>query len=62
MVDDKGLMELRSREMKMRTLNSAKVKTEKLKWQLINSVGPLLLVLLAGLAFNYFRKRRYTGY
>jgi len=62
MVDDKGLMELRSREMKMRTLNTAKVKTEKLKWQLINSVGPLVLVLVAGLAFNFFRKRRYTGY
>ena len=62
MIDDKGIMELRSREMKMRILNSSKVKTEKLKWQLINTVGPLLIILVAGLVYNFFRKRRYTGF
>lgn len=60
MVDDKGIMALRSRELKIRLLNSARIKQEKLKWQLINIAGPLLLVGLAGLIYSYFRKRKYT--
>lgn len=60
MVDDKGIMALRSRELKIRLLNSARIKQEKLKWQLINIAGPLLLAVLAGLIHGYFRKRKYT--
>lgn len=62
LVDDKGIMELRSRELKTRLLNTSKVKSEKLKWQLINIAGPVFLVLLAGVIFSYVRKRRYTGF
>jgi gliding-associated putative ABC transporter substrate-binding component GldG len=62
MVDDKGIMELRSRELKLRLLNRMRVKDEKLQWQLINSLGPVLVVLIAGLAYNYFRRRKYTRY
>lgn len=61
LVDDNGLMELRSRELKMRLLNSSRIKSEKLKWQLINVVGPILIVVFAGLIYSYFRKKAYTG-
>lgn len=61
LVDDKGILELRSRELKMRLLNTAKVKSEKLKWQLINVAGPVILVIIAGLVYGYMRKRKYTG-
>lgn len=60
MVDDKGIMDLRSREVKLRLLNRARVKNEILQWQLINTLGPLIVVMLAGLAYSYFRRRRYT--
>ena len=33
LVDNNGIMELRSRELKLRLLNTAKIKTERLKWQ-----------------------------
>jgi len=62
LVDDHGIMELRSREVKMRLLNNSKIKNEKLKWQFINVAGPVVLVLLAGLIYNYFRKRIYTRF
>lgn len=62
LVDDKGIMELRSRELKIRLLNVSKVKSEKLKWQLINIAGPVMLVILAGILYNYIRKRRYTSF
>jgi len=60
LVDDNGIMELRSRELKLRLLDNSKIKSEKLKWQLINITGPVLIVLLAGLLYSYIRKRNYT--
>ena len=62
MVDDNGLMELRGREIKLRLLNKVRVKNEKLQWQLINTLGPLCIVLFAGFAFTWFRRRKYTRY
>jgi ABC-2 type transport system permease protein len=61
LVDDNGLMDLRSRELKMRLLDRSRIKAEKLKWQLINVLGPVLIVVLAGMLYGYFRKRAYTG-
>jgi gliding-associated putative ABC transporter substrate-binding component GldG len=60
LVDDNGLMELRSREMKLRLLDKPKMKAEKTKWQLINIALPVLIVIIAGLIYGFFRKRRYT--
>ena len=60
LVDDNGIMELRSRELRLRLLDRAKIKTEKFKWQLINIAGQILIVILAGLLYNYFRRRKYT--
>jgi ABC-2 type transport system permease protein len=61
LVDDKGIMELRSRELKMRLLNRTMIKNDKLKWQLLNVLGPLLLVITAGLSYNFFRRRKYAS-
>jgi ABC-2 type transport system permease protein len=60
LVDDQGIMGLRSRELKLRLLNKMKVKSEKTEWQMINVLGPVVLVILAGLIYSYFRKRNYT--
>ncbi len=62
MTDDTGIMELRSREFKLRLLNSDLInqKSQVLKWKLINTLLPLLLVLLSGLIIQYLRRRRYT--
>jgi ABC-2 type transport system permease protein len=60
LVDKSGIMELRSREVKLRLLNSKLIKAEKLKWQLINITGPVIIVILGGLIYSYLRKRKYT--
>jgi len=62
LVDDHGIMELRSRELKLRLLNSSKVKKERLLWQLINLAGPVLIVVTAGFVYSYFRRRSYTRF
>lgn len=62
LVDKNGLMELRSRELKLRLLNPQMIKSERFKWQLINIAGPIIIVLLGGLVYSYFRRKKYTRY
>lgn len=60
LVDDNGLMELRSREIRLRLLDKQRIREEKVMWQLINIFGPVILVILAGIFYTFYRKRIYT--
>lgn len=62
MTDETGIMELRSRELKLRLLNRELTGQPSLmlKWKLLNTLLPLLLVVLSGVLFQIIRKRRYT--
>jgi ABC-2 type transport system permease protein len=59
-VDDNGLMALRSRELKLRLLDKSRIRSERTIWQLVNIAGPVLIVILSGLIYGFFRKRMYT--
>lgn len=58
-MDDSGLIQARSKEIKIRPLDKARVKQERTKWQLINIAAPILLLILFGLAKMYVRKSSY---
>jgi ABC-2 type transport system permease protein len=60
MTDDSGLIALRNKEIKLRLLNRARVRGEKLYWQIINTTIPLLLVLIFAIFQHYTRKRKYA--
>ncbi len=60
LVDDNGIMELRSRELKLRLLNGSVIKKERFKWQAINIAGPIFIVIIVGIIYNWLRKRKYT--
>ena len=60
MINDDNLIELRNREIKLRLLDQQAVKQEKLKWQLINVVFPLFILLLVGISQQILRKRKYA--
>ncbi len=60
LVDNSGIMELRSRELKLRSLDTSRIRREKVKWQIINTAGPVVVVIIAGIAFGFLRKRKYT--
>lgn len=60
MADDSGLIALRNKEIKLRLLNRARVRNEKLYWQIINTIIPLLLVLIFAIFQHYTRKRKYA--
>jgi len=60
LVDYNGIMELRSREIKLRLLDKKAIRDERLYWQIINMACPVLLVVIAGLIYNFLRKRKFT--
>ncbi|HNP18822.1 MAG TPA: gliding motility-associated ABC transporter substrate-binding protein GldG [Fulvivirga sp.] len=62
LVDDKGLITARNKEIKIRPLDKVKISNERTKWQLINLVIPILLLIGYGVIRYYLRKRKYTGY
>jgi ABC-2 type transport system permease protein len=62
LVDDNGLMVLRSREVKMRLLDKSGIKAGKAVWQIVNVIVPVLLVVMAGVIYGFFRKRKYTRF
>ncbi len=60
MLDESGVLEARSKDIKLRLLNTVKAKEEGVKWQLINILGPLLIILIIGLIYQYLRRRKYS--
>ena len=58
--DDSGLMSVRSKKLKIRLLDKTVLKSDKFKWQLINTVLPIGLILLFGFAHYFDRKKRFT--
>ena len=60
LTDGTGLINVRSKELKLRLLNKAKVKSESTKWQIINLVLPVLLILIFGIVQSRIRKAKYA--
>lgn len=60
LLDDTGLINIRSKEISISFLDTEKVASEKQFWQIINLAGPLLLLLIFGLGFRFYRKRKYV--
>lgn len=60
MTDDLGLIETRSKELKLHLLNTTKARDEKSYWQVFNVVLPIVMLLLFGIAYRIIRKRKFT--
>ncbi len=60
LADDPKWLELRSRSLKLRLLNKQIISEQKLFWQITNIALPLLILVLVGLVYQNFRRRKYT--
>lgn len=60
LLDDTGLIEARSREIKLRPLDQERAFNEETKWQIINLGLPLLFVILFAVIYMYLRRRRFA--
>ena len=58
--DESGLISVRSRELKLRLLDSTRTSKQRLFWQLINTLVPILLILGFALVKNRLRRRKFS--
>lgn len=61
LLDQRGLIEARSRDVRLRLLDKVRVDEEKTFWQSLNLGLPILLLVLFGIGFYFWRKRRYAS-
>ena len=61
LLDDNGLINIRSKEIVINFLDQEKIANEKVKWQVINIVLPLVILGVFGVIFNYFRRKKYAN-
>ena len=60
LVSNNNLFESRNKDFVLRLLDKKKVAEQKTTWQFINIVSPIVVVIFAGLFFQWRRKRKYN--
>ncbi|QHT69356.1 gliding motility-associated ABC transporter substrate-binding protein GldG [Rhodocytophaga rosea] len=60
LLDENGVITARNKEIALRPLDKLRIREERLQWQVINLVAPVLLIVLFGIARAYGRKRKYA--
>lgn len=60
LLDDEGMLQLRSREVKLRLLDAKKINLHRSKWQIVNVLIPALIIIVFALLQFYLRKRKYA--
>jgi len=60
LTDDQGILQLRSKEVKLSLLDKEAVYSDYTKIQAVLVALPILVILLFGMLFTYLRKKKYT--
>jgi len=58
--NDENLIELRNKDIRIRLLDKEKIRAGKLKWQLLNTALPLVVLIFFGIFQHYYRKHKYA--
>lgn len=61
LTDNSGLLEARTKDTKLRLLDSNRIAKEKQMWQFINIGIPILIVLIFASVYVFIRKRKYES-
>lgn len=60
LLDDSGVINIRAKEVKLAFFDKEKVKQKYFGSQMITVGAPIVILIVFGVVFNYFRKRKYT--
>ena len=59
--DQNGLIATRAKEVKLRPLDDQKVDENRIQWQLVNMIAPLLLLYIFSGIYFFIRTRKYAA-
>lgn len=62
LLEEDGIINTRSKEVKIRPLDVVKIQNQKLTWQLVNLVLPIIIILIFGMLKYFIRKRKYAHF
>jgi ABC-2 type transport system permease protein len=62
LANKKNILDAKAKDYTLRLLDVKKVAEEKIMWQVINIVAPILLVCLFAILYQWRRKRKYTNF
>jgi ABC-2 type transport system permease protein len=60
LIDENGLITIRSRELKMRLLDKTRTGKERVFWQMLNTILPVVLILILGVVLFVVRKKKFA--
>lgn len=60
LLDNTGLINIRNKKVSIPLLDVEKIAGQKTKWQLINIGVPVVLTLIFGVFFSFYRKRKFS--
>lgn len=60
LTNDQGILSARAKDFKIRLMDQTKIEDNRILIQIINTLVPVLLVILIGLVQAHLRKKRYT--
>ena len=61
LLEEDALIDVRTRELKMRLLDTQKINLERSFWQILNLIIPIGIVVIFGVLKHYRRKKKYTN-
>lgn len=62
MLDDKGVILSRNKKIVLRPLDKVKIQAERRKWQILNLLMPVIVLVVFGVIRNFVRKKRYASF
>jgi ABC-2 type transport system permease protein len=60
LLDDNGIIAARTKQVTLRPLDKIRLREERLPWQLLNLLGPAVLVAFVGVIWQFVRRRKYA--
>jgi ABC-2 type transport system permease protein len=62
LTEKNGLIQARTKQVKIRPLDREKAQGEKMKWQVLNLALPLVLLMVYGIARTYWRRKKFASF
>ena len=59
MIDNRGIIAARNKEIKLRPMDQERAYREELFWQFTNLIAPIIVLAIIGICYNIIRRKRF---